>query len=374
MTPQPATRNHAIDVLRGVAVLLVLLHHFNIAYSLKDTSLSALIGWDTVRAIARNGNYGVTLFFVISGFLITTHALQRWGGLDRVRLRSFYVQRIGRIVPCLLLLLLIVNLLAGAGIAIFQNKGFGGEAPLPMWTVNLAALTFWMNWLVVHHGWVNYALAVLWSLSVEETFYIVFPLLCLLLRGEKRMLVFWAAIIAIGPLYRFAHQGESGAYLYASFASFDGIAIGCVAAVLAARARMPWLAHGLVKTVVIVLMLGLYLAWPISQSNVLGISAMALGTALLLIGSSSSHAPSVRTPHVMGRTMAACGRLSYELYLFHLIVLGLLRTAWPPVGHLGDARMVMMVVYFALSLLVAWGIARVWSEPLNRWLRGRLQS
>ena len=259
-TSQAATRNHTIDVLRGVAVLLVLLHHFNIAYSLKDTSLSAWIGWDTVRAVARNGNYGVTMFFVISGFLITTHALQRWGGLDQVRLRSFYVQRIGRIVPCLLLLLLVVNLLAGAGIAIFQNKGFGGEAPLPMWTVNLAALTFWMNWLVVNHGWVNYALAVLWSLSVEETFYVAFPLLCLLLLGEKRMLAFWAVIISIGPLYRLAHQGESGAYLYASFASFDGIAFGCVAAVLAARTRTPWLAHRLTKTWVIVLMLGLYLA------------------------------------------------------------------------------------------------------------------
>lgn len=71
-------RNRQIDLIRGVAILLVLLNHFNIAYRLDDTSLAGVFGWDAVRAVARNGNYGVTIFFVVSGYLITSNAEPRW--------------------------------------------------------------------------------------------------------------------------------------------------------------------------------------------------------------------------------------------------------------------------------------------------------
>ncbi|HHT9035473.1 acyltransferase family protein, partial [Staphylococcus lugdunensis] len=67
-----APRNARIDLLRGISILLVLLHHFNIAYSLRDTALARVPGWDTIHAIVRNGNYGVTMFFAISGYLITS--------------------------------------------------------------------------------------------------------------------------------------------------------------------------------------------------------------------------------------------------------------------------------------------------------------
>ncbi|HHX4167490.1 TPA: acyltransferase family protein, partial [Burkholderia contaminans] len=101
-------RNARIDLLRGVSIVLVLLHHFNIPYSLRDTSLARVFGWDAVHAVARNGNYGVTMFFVISGYLITSNARRRWGSLGALDVRAFYVSRIARIVPCLLLLLALV--------------------------------------------------------------------------------------------------------------------------------------------------------------------------------------------------------------------------------------------------------------------------
>jgi len=203
-------RSLRIDVIRGVAILLVLIHHFNIAYRLDDTLLAGAFGWDTVRAVARNGNYGVTMFFVISGYLITSNTERRWAGLANVSARTFYTLRAARILPCLLLLLAVVNLLAAGGVAIFQNRPQGGE-PISFWLVNFASLTFWMNVLIGSNGWFNYPLGVLWSLSVEEVFYLAFPLLCLLLRREARLLAFWALVIVTGPFYRLAHQGDEGA-------------------------------------------------------------------------------------------------------------------------------------------------------------------
>lgn len=361
-------RNARIDLIRGVSILLVLFHHFNIAYRLNDTLLARAFGWDAVRAVARNGNYGVTMFFVISGYLITSNAERRWSGLSGIDARAFYRLRIARIVPCLLLLLGTVNLLALAGVAIFQNHAPAGTA-VSFWLVNLASLTFWMNVLVGMHGWVNYPLGVLWSLSVEEVFYLFFPILCLVLRRESRLLVFWAAIILIGPVYRFAHQGDEGGFLYAYFASFDGIAIGCCTALLAKRIRLRGRAATLLQGVVVAAMVFLYLVGPIAETNVLGVTGMALGTAVLLWGASGR---SATTPAVGGAVLRGFewfGRLSYELYLFHLIVLGAMRTLWPPHDVTGDVKLLLLVGFLVLSAALSTAIARLYSEPLNGGIR-----
>ncbi|MBR8137957.1 acyltransferase family protein [Burkholderia cenocepacia] len=360
-----APRNARIDLLRGISILLVLLHHFNIAYSLRDTALARVPGWDTIHAIVRNGNYGVTMFFAISGYLITSNARRRWGSLGALDVRAFYVSRIARIVPCLLLLLALVNGLAAAGVPIFANHAPQGVA-VSYWLVNLASLTFWMNVLIGAYGWVNYALGVLWSLSVEEVFYLSFPLLCIALRRDTRLLAFWLLIAAIGPVYRYTHPGDEGGFLYAYFACFDGIAIGCCTALLAERAQWRKLAATPVQWLVATLMTALYLAWPIAESHVLGVSAMALGTAVLLIGAHAERAPA------RGRLLAPLrwsGRLSYELYLFHLIVLGALRTFWPPSTTHGDGKLVLLVAYLALSAGVSAVIARGYATPLDRFIK-----
>jgi len=358
-------RNARIDVLRGVSILLVLLHHFNIPYALRDTSVARMFGWDAVHAVVRNGNYGVTMFFVISGYLITSNARRRWGSLGAVDVRAFYVSRIARIVPCLLLLLALVNGLAAAGVPIFANHAPQGVA-VSFWRVNLASLTFWMNVLIGAYGWVNYALGVLWSLSVEEVFYLSFPLLCLALRRDARLLAFWLAIAAVGPVYRFTHAGDEGGFLYAYFACFDGIAIGCCTALLAERTSWQRLAATPVQWLAAIAMTVLYLAWPIAQSHVIGVSAMALGTAVLLIG---AHA---RGERARGRALAPLrwsGRLSYELYLFHLIALGALRTEWPPAAMHGDGKLVLLVAYLVLSAGLSAAIARGYATPLDRVIR-----
>ncbi|RBL86486.1 acyltransferase [Streptomyces cavourensis] len=355
-------REGGIDTLRGVSILLVLLHHFNIAYPLQDTLLAGLLGWPLLHAIARNGNYGVTMFFVISGFLVTRNALDRWGSLDAVRLAPFYGLRLARIVPTLLLTLIVVDALALAGVALFDNRP---AAAVSLWTTNLAALTGWMNVLVIREGWLNYALGVMWSLSVELAFYLLFPLACLLLRRAWLRGALAAALIVAGPLYRLAHQDGSEAYLYGYLACFDAIAIGGVAAVLARRHPPAFLQRGLVRAAVGIAMLLLYLAWPISASNVLGASAMALGTAVLLLRPATDRPRPAFALRLLGR----CGRDCYEIYLLHLVVLGLLRTAWPPALMHGDARLALLCAYLLGSCVIGALVAHCYSTPANRALR-----
>jgi peptidoglycan/LPS O-acetylase OafA/YrhL len=361
-------RNRQIDLIRGVAILLVLLNHFNIAYRLDDTSLAGVFGWDAVRAVARNGNYGVTMFFVVSGYLITSNAERRWAGLANIGVRAFYTLRAARILPCLLLLLAVVNLMAVSGVKIFQNRPQGGEL-VSFWLANFASLTFWMNVLIGRHGWFNYPLGVLWSLSVEEVFYLSFPLLCLLLRRKARLLAFWAVVIIAGPLYRFANQGDEGSYLYAYLASFDGIAIGCCTALLAQRLALRGPAARVWQGVVAVMMAVLYLWRPIGQTNVLGVTGMAFGTAVLLLGAAGQPAGEVRRGVPPLAALGWFGRLSYELYLFHLLVLGIMRTAFPPRAVAGDVKMLLLVAFLALSAGLAALVSRFFAEPLNRRIR-----
>ncbi len=361
-------RSLRIDVIRGVAILLVLLHHFNIAYRLDDTLLAGALGWDAVRAVARNGNYGVTMFFAVSGYLITSNSERRWAGLAHVSTRAFYTLRAARIFPCLLLLLAMVNLLAAGGVAIFQNRPQGGE-PISFWLVNFASLTFWMNVLIGRSGWFNYPLGVLWSLSVEEVFYLAFPLLCLLLRRETRLLAFWALVIVVGPLYRLAHQGDEGGYLYAYAASFDGIAIGCCAALLARKMALRGRTLHVLQGAVAAAMTVLYLWRPIEQTNVLGVTGMALGTAILLLGAHARSADLVRRGSRPLLMLGWLGRLSYELYLFHLVVLGLLRSAFPPRATYGDAKLLLLAAFLVVSAGLAALISRFYAEPLNLRIR-----
>jgi peptidoglycan/LPS O-acetylase OafA/YrhL len=363
------TRNTWIDLLRGVSIILVLLHHFNIPYHLDDTALSQLFGWQSVHAVVRNGNYGVTMFFVISGYLITSNARMRWGTLANINAGVFYRLRVARIIPCLLLLMAAVNVLAAMGVTVFQNHPEDGP-PVSFWLVNFASLTFWMNILMATRvGWVNYALGILWSLSVEEVFYLSFPIACLLLKRPVFLVMFWSVFILIGPIWRILHQDDEAQFLYSYLASFDGIAIGCCTAILASHTTLQgrWIAPA--GTLAALAMAALYLILPIGVTNVYGVTLMALGTAFLILLTHdwTAGVPVDRTR--ISAVLAWFGRLSYELYLFHLIVLGLIRSAYPVGSVAGNEKLILLVVYVSCSTLLAAIVGRAYSEPLNRIIR-----
>lgn len=361
-------RNYKIDILRGVSILLVLVHHFNIPYKLHDTFLGIPIGGESLSTlIARNGNYGVTMFFVISGFLITQHTLQRSGSLAQIKLKDFYIRRIARIMPCLVLLVAIVTVLGALELKPFMNQSPNGVDVSYAVTV-LSAFSFWMNILIIEFGWINYALGVLWSLSVEEVFYLAFPILCLVLGRGKGFIVFLLLIIAYAPYFRALHFAEeSGAYLYHYFSSFDGIAIGCLTAMYAQYFKGVIYNPKVIVAVTVFLMIALYFYAPIKEVSTWGISVFALLTALLLFCFVQD--PKVEPVSYAARSLVWIGQRSYEMYLFHLIVLGLMKVVYFPKETLAAEKLMLLPVYFIAVFMMSWAIEKYYSTPLNLKIR-----
>src|ERR1700748_411656 len=144
-----AARSSRIDFLRGVAIFSVLLLHFSLTYRLVQSPLVALFPAKWVAAAVDNGNYGVTMFFVISGFLITSNNLNRYRELRDVNLQQFYAFRFARIIPPLLLALLIIVPLGVLGVPSFSNTDGGHTLPASFFLIaTLSVLTFWHNVLM----------------------------------------------------------------------------------------------------------------------------------------------------------------------------------------------------------------------------------
>ncbi|WP_296280303.1 acyltransferase [uncultured Acinetobacter sp.] len=363
-------RNYKIDVLRGISILLVLIHHFNIPYKLQDTFLGIpVFGESLSTLVARNGNYGVTMFFVISGFLITQHTLQRNHSLAQINLKDFYIRRIARIVPCLVLLLVIVTVLGGIGLKPFINQAPNGIEVSYGLTV-FAAFSFWMNILIIENGWVNYALGVLWSLSVEEVFYLAFPILCIALGRGKGFIAFLLAVIVYAPYFRSLHFAEeSGAYLYHYFSSFDGIAMGCLTALFVQNMHRKIHIPKLVILIVSALMITLYLYAPIKEVSTWGISVFAVLSAILIFCFAKN--PQAESSSIISETLVWIGQRSYEMYLFHLIILGLFKVFYLPKETLPIEKLMLLPIYFIGVFILSWVIEKYYSTPLNVRIRQR---
>jgi peptidoglycan/LPS O-acetylase OafA/YrhL len=367
--PIATTRNPRVDLLRGVSILLVLLLHFALAFGLSDSPLGDLLGKKWLGAIVWNGNYGVTMFFVISGFLITSNTLLRHGSLDKVDWRAFYVLRLARIFPSLLLALAIIVPLGCLDIPFFNNSDDGHVFPASFFVLAAGSvLTFWHNVLMAHVGWFNYSLNVYWSLSVEEVFYLVFPLACIALKSPRKMVWLCLVFVAVAPVYRYIHASDlllECGYL----ACFDAIALGCIAALLARRWQPQGKRAVLLRVAGVVALASVYL-WGIRGHESFGFTAVAVVTALLLVASPvGQHRAWLSFWPVRG--LGWLGRHSYELYLFHIIVLAVMRNITDR-EHLSYAlRLPWLLVFLLASALLAAVVSRYFGEPMNRWIRGR---
>lgn len=361
-------RNFTIDVLRGISICLVLLLHFHLSYSLLDSPLALALPEGVIKAMVRNGNYGVTIFFVISGYLITSTTMKRYGSLARVDVPGFYAFRFARIVPCLVLALALIVSLGLLGQPAFVNVAKPGWPEVSTPVAVLSVLTFWHNVLMQHTWYFNYAMNIYWLLSVEEMFYLIFPLLCFGLKRPVLIVALWLSAIVLGPTYRSFHTSDEIYFMYAYPACFDAIAFGCCAAMVAQKFSLWGVVGGAARIGAAAVVAVTYLAG-IHGHEVFGFTLIAAGTAVLLVGAHGEEVPGWLQRSRILAGLRWLGQHSYELYLLHIIVLGIMRGVWPR-GTLAYAyKGPAMAVFVALSALAAWIVARFYAEPLNVALR-----
>jgi peptidoglycan/LPS O-acetylase OafA/YrhL len=370
-------RFDGVDVLRGFSILSVVLLHIWLRMRFAGFGIGHWLPQWVAFRIFRNGDNGVTVFFAVSGFLITLTSLRRFGTLAGMQAARFYRIRFARIAPLLLLVLAVLSVLH-----LMHADGFR----IPAKTTTLpralvAALTFHLNWLEAVRGYLPANWDVLWSLSVEEMFYLFFPLICLVVfRLRRGMLLFMALLLvfaAMGPFARTVWTQNPIWREKTYLGGMDGIALGCLCALATDRLlrrgdgwRRDWSKYLIAIEVVGVAMILLTTMWPpwhwmryVWRSGTDG-TVLALGACLVMLGSVvRGKAGSWWTAPIRW-----FGRHSYEVYMTHEFVV-----VWGTLLYIKLRRGPTTLWFSGILLLSAalgWIVARNFSEPMNRRLRG----
>jgi peptidoglycan/LPS O-acetylase OafA/YrhL len=351
-----ATYQPALDGIRGVAVAMVLLFHGGFT-------------WMT------GGYVGVSVFFTLSGFLITGLLLTEQGSVGRISMSRFYARRVRRLMPASLLCL--------TGIAIAAALGeFGGLSHVRRDV--LAALLQVANWNALHNG-TSYADLVartagqlgpvdhFWSLSVEEQFYWVWPAICGLLifrlRSRRAVTATLVGLALVGVVAApvIAHVWGQNAAYWATPARLGEILVGAaLAALVTDRVRgwwwLGWVGCGAFAAIVVAAML-----WPSSGGPAYHgwFGVFALASAALILGVQTagplrwalSRAPLVHL-----------GRISYGVYLYHWPIFAMLSASRVGVGGgwLFAIRMAVTMAVAELSFHIVEQPIRRSSGPLVR--------
>ncbi len=212
----------SLDGLRALSIGVVMASHTARIYDPKDPRFNPF--W----AIRSNGEIGVEMFFVISGFLITTLLMREWDQSGRISLRDFYMRRAFRILPpYYVFLLAILAAMRLQWIFIGNREWF-------------SSLLFFWNYLPSSNSW---WLGHTWSLCVEEQFYILWPL-ALVGLGRSRARTLALGIFTLSPLLRigsyFALPAFRDKLTFFLSTHADALMAGCILALCGSE---PWFAR-----------------------------------------------------------------------------------------------------------------------------------
>jgi peptidoglycan/LPS O-acetylase OafA/YrhL len=241
-------------------------------------------------------------------------------------------------------------------------------------------LTSHINWLEARVGYLPGSWDVLWSLSVEETFYLAYPLLCRFVRSRVLLMVIAGALVIAGPMARAGAFNDIW-YDYSYLGGMDCIAIGCVTALLARTdwaQRLPawWLASCGVSLILVV--------WFRSVAQKLGlltsgleVTVLGIGVALVILSTSRSSGNMTASRLIAGPATPIFrwyGRNSYEIYLTHMFVV-LVATQIFEATH-ASVRLIplLFVSNLVIAGLLGYAVARWFSEPMNRKKQRRVPS
>jgi peptidoglycan/LPS O-acetylase OafA/YrhL len=353
----PGFRVIGLDGVRAVAVLLVILYHL---------SPGAVIG----------GYIGVDLFFVVSGFLITTLLLREREATGRISLSGFWRRRARRLLPALGVLVLVCCTAAYA---------IGKDVLLGLGAQVLGAFTFSSNWLflVTQSDYFDVTTPELfrnlWSLAVEEQFYLLWPLLLVLVlfRVPRWLRITLIALIAVASAAAmallWAPESATRVY-YGTDTHAFGLAIGAVLAVVALHwparplewARWHRNALGIAGTVALAGILALGMMMPEDAAIVFqgGLVVVALLSAVVI-------AALLVPGSLLGSILESLplrwiGQRSYGLYLWHWPVYILVAAALPGWSRAGASGWALGGIAFAITVLAAALSYQFVEQPIRR--------
>jgi peptidoglycan/LPS O-acetylase OafA/YrhL len=307
---QSPTTDHmpSLDGLRAISIFLVLLGH------LKGTQGFAEFN----SGVGDYAHLGVVVFFVISGFLITRLLLSEHAKNGHISLKLFYARRALRLLPASYAFIACIFLLWLAGIVHLEARD--------LWH----AVTYTVNYLPGR----NWEIGHLWSLSVEEQFYLLWPFAFLML-GSRRATWVAVAVILLGPIARSADRLLLVGTPYHDLEMFpmvaDSLAMGCLLAKVSGwlekqkwylKLFRPACSIGLLA---LVLLTNRYMGYTVV--SVFGTSVINIGIAILI------HRSVYCSRDWIGQILnwkpiAFVGGLSYSLYLWQQLFLNRNSTAW----------------------------------------------
>jgi peptidoglycan/LPS O-acetylase OafA/YrhL len=350
-----ASRLDALDGLRGLAVATVLLYHSEFGF-------------------AAGGYLGVSLFFTLSGFLITSLLLTQVRERGRVHLATFWSRRARRLLPAATLAL--------AGVLLFAATVASGDQLRDLRVDVLAALGYVANWRFYLSGQSYAALfsapsPVLhfWSLAIEEQFYLIFPLLVAFVvwvtkaRRYALGLVLSAGIVAsvLAGRVLYTTSGSSRVY-YGTDTRSAELLIGALLAVIVAGrvapTRGPTTRARAFATIAGAIALGVMVWWwtTVDQQTpwlYRGGFALHAGCAAVVIAAARVEGPFARA--LAWRPLACLGLISYGVYLFHWPVflwLTAARTGLAPVPLLALRMLITLAISVASFVFVEQPILR----------------
>lgn len=350
-------RIRLIDLVRSFSILVVMAVHEDESAAIhKPVNSFCFWVWEHFE---RNGTYGVYSFFVVSGFLIAGVVAKNPGGLWKPSLQEFYVQRMGRIFPLLsltlwigILMLMIPRSFNDSNLDVFHpDKGFLGPG---FW---ICILTFTFNWFRVFNPLINYGLhfGVLWSLSIEEQFYLLFPQALKKLGNVQNLCRFLFFVVVFGFLWRLgAYYFQSNRYMQicGSPGAFDNIAVGILLFLAVGRWESFLLENKKISRLLCIagfgMVLGIYLgtSQDVASDRVYASTVLDLGLFIFLLG--GLHLSLFESK--FWKPLSWPGKYCYGGYLLHPMVLAVLfpvffrKDAWSAFG-------LFVIVTVALSAI-----------------------
>jgi peptidoglycan/LPS O-acetylase OafA/YrhL len=348
-----------LDGVRGLAILLVLVWHYVSCLLHRDAG--AWISY--ARRLLYLTGTGVDLFFVLSGFLIVGILIDQRESKNS--LQVFYIRRACRIFPLYFLLLILCIGLANLSWWPTEAHEWTFGNLMPLWSY----ATFTQNIVMgLRETLGANALAITWSLAVEEQFYLIIPLVMLVVTRHKLAWLFLLALICV-PVLRIVSPGFH-AYINTPWRADSLLAGGCLALLVRSPKWMPLVRTNPKRvTLAGILLLGVtpvVIVFP-GCLGVLTQSWLAATYALLtLVAVAGSHpqlAKWLRTPLLL-----VLGRLSYGIYMFHQLASGALhgmfRQQAPRISDPIDACITLLALL--VTLVMAWTSFRFFESPFLR--------